>query len=301
MGPNPIADAGGTVELAMDRPVVAVPVHVEYGAAPSPDHAPPPAVLRLALEAVRVTETAPAGFDAQEPVRATVFASDGTVVARLGVRPGEAPILSMALGPCAPGCVSDYRIAFEWMDRRPEADYRLTWHAEIVGLPADDRSAVPVAIRAGDPEVAALAGTALAPQPAARPLRGQRMVVGIGGLPPFGPGSSPVHLQTLVTAAADPATEIGTGVVSIEPFATDGRGSLSVPFDVQPGGTGAIVLNGDDGCTASRCEHWILQSSVVNRVGAIPSDPPEVTWQFEVRAWRLLPDPTPLVLSLDVQ
>ncbi len=301
MGPTPVADAGGTVELAMDRPVVAVPVHVEYGAAPSTGHGPPPAALRLTLEAVRLTDTAPAGFDAPEPVRATLFASDGTVVARLGVRPGEAPILAVALGPCASGCVSDYRIAFEWMDRRPEADYRLTWRGEIVGLPADDRPAVPVAIRAGDPEVAALAGTAFAPLPDAGPFRGQRPVVGIGGLPPFGVASSPVHVQMLTTAAVDPAMEIGTGVVSIEPFATDGRGSLGVPFDVQPGGTGAIVLNGDDGCTASRCEHWILQSSIVNQTGAIASDRPEVTWQFEVRAWRLLPDPTPLALSLEVQ
>ena len=35
MGPNPVADGGGTVDLAMDRPVVVVPVHVEYGAVPA--------------------------------------------------------------------------------------------------------------------------------------------------------------------------------------------------------------------------------------------------------------------------
>jgi hypothetical protein len=301
MGANPVADAGGTVELAMDRPVISVPVHVEYGAAPSADHGPPPAALRLALEAVRLTETAPAGFDAPEPVRATVFGADGTVVARLGVRPGEAPTLSVALGPCASGCAIDYRIAFEWMDRRPEADYRLTWGAGIIGLPADDRSPVSVSVRAGAPEVAALAGTALAPPPGAGRSRAQRLEVAVAGLPAAGVAPNPLHVQMLITATVDPAVEIGTDVVRIEPYPFEGRTGLAVPFNVEPGQAGAIVVNLEDGCTASRCDRWALQSSTVNRTGASPSDPLEVTWQLDVRAWHLLPDSTALTLSLEVQ
>jgi hypothetical protein len=302
MGPNPVADAGGTVELAMGRPVVTVPVHVEYGAAPSSDAGPPPAMLRLALETVRLTETAPAGLDAPEPVRATVLAADGTVVGRLGVRPGEAPTLSVALDPCASGCGRDYRIAFEWMDRRPDADYRLTWRAEIIGMPADDRAAVSVAMRAGDPEVAEMAGTTLAPRSDAGPLRGQRLEVSIGGLPPVDVASSPVHVQLLVTASVDPAVAVGTDVVRIEPFAVEAAArSVDVPFDVVPGETGAIVVNLDDGCPASRCDRWALMSSIANPTGAVPSAQLDVTWQLEVRAWRLVPDAAPLTLSLDVR
>ena len=73
MGPNPVADGGGTVDLAMDRPVVVVPVHVEYGAAPASAGSVPPATLRLVLQAERLTETAPAGLDAP------------------GARPGDGP------------------------------------------------------------------------------------------------------------------------------------------------------------------------------------------------------------------
>ena len=302
MGPSPVAEARGTVELAMSRPVVAVPVHVEYGAAPPPDQGPPPAALRLALETVRLTETAPAGLDAPESVRATVLAADGSVVGRLGVRPGEAAILSVALGPCASDCVRDYRIAFEWLDRRPEADYRLTWHAEVIGLPADDQSGVPVALVAGDPEVAELAGTTLAPRPDIGPLRAQRLDVGIGGLPPAGVAPSPVHVQLLVTATVDPAVEIGTDVVRIEPVPVEAQsGRLRIPFDVVPGQTGAIVVNLDDGCLASRCDRWVVVSSIMNPAGVAPSAQLEVTWQLEVRAWRLVPDPAPITLSLDVQ
>jgi len=229
-----------------------------------------------------------------------VFAADGTVVARLGVRPGEAPTLSVGLGPCASGCVGDYRIAFEWMDRRPEADYRLTWHAEIIGLPADDRAAVEVALRAGDPEVAALAGRTFAPRPEAGPLRGQRLHIETGGLPPAVVATNTVHVQMLITDV-DPAIEIGTDFVSIQPLAIDGLGGLGVPFDLEPGQTGAIVVNFEDGCNARRCDRWVLQSSIPNPTSASPSDPLEVTWQLEVRAWHLVPDATPITLSLDVQ
>ena len=305
MGPNPVADASGTVELAVSKPVIAVPLHVEYGAAPPADQGAPPAALQLALETVRLTETAPAGLDAPEPVRATVFASDGTVVARLGVRPGDAPTLTVALGPCASGCATDYRIAFEWMDRRPDADYRLTWRAEIIGLPGKDRAAVPVAMRAGDPEVAELAATTVAPGPDGGPLRARRVDVEVRGLPPVGATPSPVHVQMLITSSVDPAIEIGTGVVSIQPFAVLGRGGLGVPFDVEPGQTGAIVLNLEDGCTTSRCDQWGFQSSIPIPIdpvaGESPSDALDVTWQLEVRAWRLLPDAPPITLSLDVR
>jgi hypothetical protein len=303
-GPNPVADASGTVGLAVTQPVIAVPLHVEYGAAPPADQGAPPAALRLALETVRLTETAPAGLDAPEPVRATVFAADGTVMARMGVRPGDAPTLTVALGRCATGCVTDYRIAFEWMDRRPEADYRLTWRAEIIGLPADDRGAVAVAMGAGDAEVAELAGTTLAPGPDHGPLRAQRLDVEVHGLPTVGVPPTSVHVQMLITATVDPAIEIGTGVVSIQPFAISGPG-LGVPFDVEPGQTGAIVLNLEDGCTASRCDQWAFQSSIPIPpdpvAGASPSDVLDVTWQLEVRAWRLLPDAAPITLSLDVR
>jgi hypothetical protein len=301
MGPNPAAEAGGTVELAMSRPVAAVPVHLEYGATASSDPGPPPAALRLALETVRSTDTAPAGLDAPEPVRATVFAADGAVVGRVGVRPGEGRTLAIALGACASSCVTDYRIAFEWMDRQPDADYRLTWRAEVIGLPADDRSPVAVAMREGDAEVAELAGTMLAPRPELAPLRGQRLDLAIGGLPPTGVASSPVHVQLLVTATIDPAVEIGTDVVTIEPFAVEGRGSIKIPFDVAPGKAGAIVLNLEDGCNGSRCDRWAFQSSIANTFGASPSAVPDVTWQLEVRAWRLVPDAAPITPSLDVR
>jgi hypothetical protein len=302
MDPNPVADAGGTVELAMSRPVIAVPVHVESGAAPSSDAGPPPAALRLELEAARSTETAPAGLNAPEPVRATVLAADGSVVARLGVRPGEAAMLSIALGPCDSGCVRDYRVAFEWVDRRPDATYRLTWRAEITGLPADDRSAVTVAMRAGDPEVAELAGTTLVPGTGAESVRGQRLDVGIGGLPPADGASSPVHVQMLVTASVDPAVEIGADVVRIEPFAVEtGARGLDVPFDIVPGHTGAVVVNLDDGCPVGRCDRWAIMSSIANQTGAAPSAQLDITWQLEVRAWRLVPDPAPITLSLDVR
>jgi hypothetical protein len=300
LGLSPAADAGGTIELAMSRPVVAVPIHVEYGASPASAPGPPPAALRLALETVRLTETAPAGFDAPEPVRATVLTADGTVVARLGVRPGDAPTLAIALAPCASDCVRDYRIAFEWMDRRPEADYRLTWRAEIIGLPADGLAAVPVAMRAGDPEAAELAGTTLVPGPDAGPLRAQRLEVGIAGLPAADPSATPIHVQLLVTASVDPAMEIGTGVVRIEPLAFEGVG-LRVPFDVEPGQTGLIAVNLDDGCRASRCDRWALQSSIMNPTGASPTAGLDVSWQLEVRAWRLVSDATPITLSLDVR
>ena len=253
-GPNPVAEAAGTVDLAMERPVVVVPVHVEYGAAPATVAGTPQATLRLELQTERLTETSPAGLDAPEPVRATVIGADGTVVARLGVRPGEAPTLSFALGPCASTCVRDDRIAFEWMDRRPEADYRLTWRAEVIGLPADDRAAVPVAIRAGEPEVAEPVATTLAPGPDAGPLRAQQLGVAIGGLPPAGVASNPIHVQMLIRATVDPAVEIGADVVRIEPFPVAGRGGLRIPFDVEPGGTGAIVMNLEDGCDGKRCD-----------------------------------------------
>lgn len=302
MGPNPVAQTGGTVELAMGRPVIAVPVHVESGAAPSSEAEPPPAALRLELEAARSTETAPAGLDAPEPVRATVLAADGSVVAHLGVRPGEAPMLSIALGPCASGCARDYRIAFEWTDRRPEASYRLTWRAEVTGLPANDRSAVAVAMQAGDPEVAELAGTTLATGSGAEPLRGQRLDVSIGGLPQVGVAASPIHVQMLVTASVDPAIEIGADVMRIQPFPAEANaGGLRVPFDVVAGQAGAIVLNLDDGCPVSRCDRWALMSSITNPTGAAPSAQLDVTWQLEVRAWRLVPDPAPMTLSLDVR
>jgi hypothetical protein len=302
LGPNPAAEAGGTVELAMSRPVIVVPVHVESGAAPSSDKGPPPAALRLVLEAARSTETAPAGLDAPEPVRATVLAADGSVVARLGVRPGEGPMLSIALGPCDSGCARDYRIAFEWMDRRPDATYRLTWRAEITGLPADDRSATPVAIQAGDPEVAELAGTTLAPRSGADPLRGKRLDLSIGGLPPADLVAGPVHVQMLVTASVDPAVEIGTDVVRVQPSAVEtGARGLDVPFNVVPGQTGAIVVNLEDGCPVPRCDRWALMSSIANPTGAAPSAQLDVTWQLEVRAWRLASDPAPITPSLDVR
>jgi hypothetical protein len=187
------------------------------------------------------------------------------------------------------------------MDRRPDADYRLTWHAEIVGLPADDRPAVPVAIRAGDPEVAALAGTTLAPGPDAGPLRAQRLDVAIGGLPPAAVAPNLVHVQMLITATVDPAIEIGTDVVSIQPYAVEGGPGMTVPFDVEPGGKGSVVLNLEDRCGASRCDTWAFQSAMVNRTGAVPSGVLEVTWQLEVRAWHLVPDAPALSLSLDVR
>ena len=305
MGPTPVADAAGTVELAMSQPVVVVPLHVELGATAAVDAGAPPAALRLALEAVRLTETAPAGLDAPEPVRATVYAADGTVIARLGVRPADAPTLAVALGPCASGCVTDYRVAFEWMDRRPEADYRLTWSAEIIGLPANDGAAVPVAIRAGEPEVAEQAGMTLAPRLDSGPLRAQRLDVQIGGLPPTDVTSSPVHVQMLITATVDPAIEIGTDVATIQPYAVMGRSGLAVPFGVRPGETGSIVLNLEDGCSVSRCDQWAFMSSIPIPpdpvAGESPSDVLGVTWQLEVRAWRLLPDAVPITLSLEVR
>ena len=302
MGPNPVSDGAGTVDLAMDRPVVVVPVHVEYGATPTSVAGAPPATLRLVLQAERLTETSPAGLDAPEPVRATVLAADGTVVARLGVRPGEAPTISLALRPCDSACVRDDRIAFEWMDRRPDADYRLTWRAEVIGLPADDRAAVPVVLRVGEPQVSELAATTLAPSPDTGPLRAQRLDVAIGGLPAAaGVASSPVHVQLLITATVDPAVEIGTGVVRIEPFAVEGRGGLRVPFDVVPGQTGAVVLNLEDGCPGSRCDRWALQSSIPTQFGASPNTGLQVTWRLDVRAWRLVPDAAAMTLALDVR
>jgi hypothetical protein len=299
-GTNPVAGAGGTVELAMGRPVVAVPLHVDYGAAAASDAAAPPAALRLSLEAIRLTETAPAGLDAPEPVRATVLAADGSIVARLGIRPGDAPSLAVALGACASGCASDYRLAFEWLDRRPDADYRVTWRAEITGLPADDRSPVSVAMRAGDPERVDPAGTTVFPD--VGPYRAPRVDVGIGGLPPPGDGSSPVHVQLLVTAGVDPATEVGADVVRIEPYPVDsGTRALAVPFDVVPGESGAIVVNLDDGCPAGRCDRWALTATILSTTGVAPTAPPGVTWQLELRAWRLLPDAAPITPSIAVQ
>jgi hypothetical protein len=301
MGPNPVADAGGTIDLSMSRPVIVVPVHVEAGAAPASATGLPPAALRLSLETKRVIETAPAGFDAPEPVRATVLAADGTIVARLGARPGEAPSLSFVPGLCDGACSLDYRIAFEWMDRQPDAEYRLSWHAEVTGLPADDRAAVPVALRAGDPEVAEVAGTTIAPGAGSGPLRAQRLDVSVGGLPPADVGATPVHVQMLVTGTVDAATEIGADTVHIEPYPVAGRGGLAVPFDIGAGQTGAVALNLEDGCLGTRCDQWALQSSMSVPFGANPSGLLEVTWQVEVRAWRLVPDEAPLALTLDVR
>jgi hypothetical protein len=88
--------------------------------------------------------------------------------------------------------------------------------------------------------------------------------------------------------------------VSIQPSAFEGDG-LGVPFGVEPGQTGVVVVNLEDRCKASRCDRWALYSSIPNPTGAIPSDLLEVTWQLEVRAWRLVPDAAPMTLSLDVQ
>ena len=158
-------------------------------------------------------------------------------------------------------------------------------------------------LRAGEPVVAEPVATTLAPSPDAGPLRAQRLDVAVGGLPGGGGcQSSPVHVQLLITATVDPAIEIGTGVVRIEPLAVGGLGGLRIPFDVVPGGTGAIVVNlWGLAAPGNRCDQWALQSSIPTQIGASPNTGLEVTWQLEVRAWRLVPDPAPMTLALDVR
>ena len=76
---------------------------------------------------------------------------------------------------------------------------------------------------------------------------------------------------------------------------------LGVPFDVEPGQTGAIVMNLEDGCDGKLCDSWSLLSSIPTRYNASPSAALQVTWQLDVRAWRLVPDPAPMTLALDVR
>ena len=113
--------------------------------------------------------------------------------------------------------------------------------------------------------------------------------------------SNPIHVQMLIRATVDPAVEIGADVVRIEPFPVAGRGGLRIPFDVEPGGTGAIVMNLEDGCDGKRCDSWSFLASIPTRSGASPSAALQVAWQLDVRAWRLVPDPAPMTLALDVR
>jgi hypothetical protein len=299
-GPSPLSEAAGTIDLTATQPVVVVPLHVENGAAAGQPGGPPPAALRLVIDAVRLTETPPAGLDAPEPVRATVLAADGSIVARQGVRPGAGGrVLSLPVAACTSGCAIDYRIAFEWMDVRPDADYRLTWRVEAIGLPADGRPPMTVAARAGAPEVAAVASVAV-PAAGLDPFVGQRVDVSVGGLPVVDGTMPPIHVQLRITATVDPAEEVGAGVVRIQPFANQGSGG-DVPFDVNPGGTGTIAINFGDRCAGGLCDHLVLQASTMGQTGASPSAPLGVTWRLEARAWRLVPDPAPMNLTLDVR
>jgi hypothetical protein len=310
VGGSAVGDADGVVELAQDRPVVVVPLHLDVGAAPEPRGGaspapganPPTGAVLLAMEAVRLTETAPAGFDAAEPVRGTVLAADGTVAARQGVRPGDGGrTLAIPLAACSAGCAMDYRVAFEWMDRRPDADYRLTWRAEVVGLPADDRPAVSVTLRADDSEAADPAGpTAALPLPGGS-LRGQRLELHIGGVEGGAPQVDNIHVQLLVTATVDPSDKVGASATAIRPIPFAGGSGPNVPFDVLPGESGSMVVNLEDSCRSSPCDRWVLQAMHTAVAGASDSVAPDVSWKLEARAWRLVPDQAPIDLSLEVQ
>jgi hypothetical protein len=300
----------GAVELTGDRPVVVVPVHLDLGAAPglragaspAPGTNPPAGTLLLALDAARLTDTPPTGFDAPEPIRATVLAADGTVLARQGIRPGDGGrTLGLPIAACSAGCATDYRIAFEWMDRRPDADYRLTWRAEVMGLPAENRAGVSAALRTGDPEIVAPAGPPVALPEAGGSLRGQRFDLHIGGASGAGLPVAPVHIQLLVTATVDPSDEVGASATTIRPIPLLGGPGQNGPFDVLPGQSGSFVVNLEDSCKSALCDRWAMYAIHTPAPAASNSVAPEVSWKLEARAWRLVPDPAPISLSLEVQ
>jgi hypothetical protein len=306
--------AAGTAELTDDRPVVVVPVHVERGGARDPGGtnasgatAPPganapAAVLWFTMATERLNVTAPTGFDAPEPVRATLLAADGTVVTRLGVRPGDGGrTFAVPLPACAATCTSDYRIAFEWMDRLPDAEYRLTWRAQVIGLPVQGRSPATVALRVGDQEIPTLAAVAIAPPGDAGPLRGQGIDVRIGEIEAEVSQAHPLHVQMLVTATVDPTDAVGTTATAIRPASVEGNQFLRVPFDLLPGETGSIVVNLGEGCPSGLCPTWGIHATPPTVSDPTSSIPFEVTWQVEVRAWRLVADATPLALTVATQ
>ena len=60
-------------------------------------------------------------------------------------------------------------------------------------------------------------------------------------------------------------------------------------------------MNLEDGCAGNRCDQWALQSSIPTQFGASPNAGLQVTWQLDVRAWRLVPDTAAMTLALDVR
>jgi len=119
MGPSPLAEANGAVELTAEQPVVVVPLRLEHSGTRERGNLPA-AALRVAIDAVRLTETAPAGLDAPEPVRVTVLDSDGAVLAKQAIRPGQGGRRSRGgarRAPCWP------RIPY----RRPAGTCRRGW------------------------------------------------------------------------------------------------------------------------------------------------------------------------------
>jgi hypothetical protein len=68
---------------------------------------------------------------------------------------------------------------------------------------------------------------------------------------------------------------------------------------VDPGETGSIVVNLEDGCT-DRCDEWRLEADPENAVVASMGTPLGVTWQLQARAWRLVPGRDPIEVSMEL-
>jgi hypothetical protein len=298
-GAAPQALASGTVELSMNAPVVVVPLEMSaVGANASSATDSPGAVLRVAFDADVVTEGGPNGLDAPPPVRLSILGGNGAILGRQGVRPGRGGrVLGIPVSGCAGQCPT--ALAFEWLDRRPETTYHVTWQAEAIGLPVRDAEPARVGLTAAPPVVATSVGAARFPFRDAEALQALEVAVNVAGLPQPGDGlGNLVHAQLLVTAAVDDSTEVGVGPTSITPYpALGGVPGFSAPFHVRPGTSGSIVVNLDDGCDASLCDRWLLRTSGGST--ASPTQGLPVTWEFEVRAWRLTGDPAPIPVTLE--
>jgi hypothetical protein len=293
----PRASADGTVELSMDEPVALVPIDWSAGGPNgSAQTEPPGAVLRVAFDAEVVREGTPNGFDAPPPVRLTVLGKDGVIHGRQGVRPGQGGrILGIPLAACAAGCATPYTLAFEWLDRSPGTAYRVTWHAEAIGLPQRDAATPEVTLSAEPVVLVRSVGAAQLPGRGADAPHALEVDVNLAGLPPDEPGTL-VHVQLLVSATVDETTEVGAGPDVITPYPAIGGPGVGVPFHVQPGETGSIVVNLEDRCGGARCDRWYLRAGGGSVSYPRPGLP--VTWSFGARAWRLTGDVTPIPLTV---
>jgi hypothetical protein len=293
----PHAEASGSVDLSMDDPVVVVPLDALTGGATASDGSgAPPAVLRVAVDAEAMTSGGPNGLDAPPPVRLVVLGPEGVIVGRQGLRPGQgARVIGLPLPACSADCAVPYTLAFEWTDRRPEATYRVSWQAEAVSLPVREGEPARVGLTAKPATTVASAGLAIAPADDGLVPHAFEVTIDIGGLPPT-ETADPVHVQMLVTATVDESSEVGTGATLITPYPTSGGSGMSVPFRVNPGETGSMVVNLDDSCPVARCDRWLLRSGSASRSS---SRPLPVTWRLEARVWRLTGDATPIPLALE--